>query len=148
MKHEQKSLIVTIWMVKIMIGILFAAPILLPFIVTWYTGMREQLYPFYWPTLILSYCCLIPAGVALFCMDRLLNNIRKTNVFVAENTEHLRKISWCAYAVALLFVAIGLMRPTGLVVAFAGFFIGVVLRVIKNVFAQAVAIREENEFTI
>lgn len=148
MKHEQKSLIATIWIVKAMMVLLPFVAVGLPFIVGWYTGMREELYPFYWPTLILSACCIFPAAVALYSMDRLLVNIRKANVFITENTEYLRKISWCAYVVSVVFLLIGIMRPTGFVVAFAGFFIGLVLRVIKNVFAQAVAIREENEFTI
>ena len=90
----------------------------------------------------------IPAAIALYCMDRLLCNIKKADVFISENTEYLRKISWCAYVASLIFFILGFMRPTGFVIAFAGFFVGLILRVVKNVFAQAVLIREENEFTI
>lgn len=148
MKHEQKSLIVTIWLIKAMGLCLMAAPFVLPFLVGWYSSLREQLHAFYWPTLILAYLCLIPAGIAIVSMDRLMANIRKADVFIPKNTEHLRVLSWCAYAVAVVFFLVGCMRPIALVVAFAACFIGVILRVVKNVFAQAVAIREENEFTI
>lgn len=148
MKHEQKSLIMTIWIVKAMMVLLPFIAVGMPFIVGWYTGMREELYPFYWPTLVLAACCLIPAAIALYCMDRLLCNIKKADVFISENTEYLRKISWCAYVASLIFFILGFMRPIGFVIAFAGFFVGLILRVVKNVFAQAVLIREENEFTI
>mgnify|MGYP000544309220 FL=1 len=69
-------------------------------------------------------------------------------VFVKKNADYLYTISWCAYAVCLLFLVMGFWRPLAFVVSFAAFFIGVVLRVVKNVFRQAIAIREENEYTI
>lgn len=40
------------------------------------------------------------------------------------------------------------MAAFGVALCFAAAFVGLLLRVLKNVFQQAVLIREENEFTI
>ncbi|MCI5924180.1 MAG: DUF2975 domain-containing protein [Oscillospiraceae bacterium] len=148
MQNEKKSIFVSILLVKILFVCLLAAPFLLPFFIGWYVSLSADLQSVYWPAMIIAYLCLVPAGIAIICMDRLLLNIRKKMVFVKKNADYLYTISWCAYAVCLLFLVMGFWRPLAFVVSFAAFFIGVVLRVVKNVFRQAIAIREENEYTI
>lgn len=148
MRGESKSMLVSVLLVKILLVCLLAAPFLLPFMIRWYVSLSPDLQNVYWPAMIIGYLCLIPAGTAIFCMDRLLCNIRKAKVFIKKNTDYLRVISWCAYVVGLLFFIMGFWRPLAFVVCFAAFFIGVVLRVVNNVFRQAILIREENEYTI
>ena len=138
MQNEKKSIFVSILLVKILFVCLLAAPFLLPFFIGWYVSLSADLQDVYWPAMIIAYLCLV----------HLLLNIRKKMVFVKKNADYLYTISWCAYAVCLLFLVMGFWRPLAFVVSFAAFFIGVVLRVVKNVFRQAIAIREENEYTI
>ena len=147
MQNEKKSIFVSILLVKILFVCLLAAPFLLPFFIGWYVSLSADLQDVYWPAMIIAYLCLVPAGIAIICMDHLLLNIRKKMVFVKKNADYLYTISWCAYAVCLLFLVMGFWRPLAFVVSFAAFFIGVVLRVVKNVFRQAIAIREVYEYS-
>ena len=94
------------------------------------------------------YCCAGPAAVLLLSLNRLLAGISLGEVFTAGNIALLRRCSWCCMIVA----AICLLFPAALfyclLVAAAAAFIGLILRVIKNVFQQALALKEENDYTI
>jgi hypothetical protein len=78
----------------------------------------------------------------------LLDKIRKGEVFVAQNTANLRALSWCCFAVSVIFFAFGFVRSVSFLGSFAAMFMGLILRVVKNVFAKAVELREENDGTI
>ena len=79
-----------------------------------------------WLYLAVTYSSAVPAALVLFCLHRLLKNISAEDVFCEENVRHLRTMSFAAAAA----------------------FVGLMLRVVKNVFAQAVAIKNENDYTI
>ncbi|MBE6852175.1 MAG: DUF2975 domain-containing protein [Ruminococcus sp.] len=102
------------------------------------------------PTCIIAYLVMGGLVVLLIFLFRLLNNISRRQVFEKSNTTCLRLISWCCFFVSALLFAWGLL--TFLEVIFlAGFvtgFMGLILRVLKNVFEEAVSIREENDYTI
>jgi hypothetical protein len=100
-------------------------------------------------TLGMYYVCCIPALAALFLLDRLLTNIRQERVFTEENVKALRAISWCCFAEAFILAAAALyFAPILLAVSAAVAFFGLILRVVKNVIAAAVALKAENDFTI
>jgi len=98
------------------------------------------------------YAFCIPAYVALFSLDRLLAAIRNNEVFTLRNIRFLRIISWCCAAVALILVigvfCSGLVALFLIIPAVIAAFFGVILRVVKNLFAAAVALKDENDFTI
>ena len=112
--------------------------------------------------LICSLFAVVPAGyVALICLDKLLINVKKETVFNEKNVQLLRIISWaCFYAglvgalsFVILFIKvrflIDMIFPSiVLVLAVAEMFMGLVVRVVKNVFEAAIEIKEENELTI
>lgn len=124
------------------------------FITTWFTsfrgwsadspGMVRML------TLFCScfYPCTVPAYITLYSLIRLLFNIRNKQVFINQNVAYLRRISWCCYIVAAITLVAGVFYVPFLVVAVAAAFVGLMLRVVKNVMQRAVEIREENELTI
>ena len=60
----------------------------------------------------------------------------------------LRRCSWCCMAVAAICLVFTAALFYFLLVAAAAAFIGLILRVIKNVFQQALALKEENDYTI
>lgn len=82
----------------------------------------------------------------LFSLDRLLANIRKKDVFINRNVKHLRVISWCSFAVSVILFISGVYYLLFLLIAVAAAFFGLILRVVKNVIEQAVAIKNENDF--
>ena len=77
MQNEKKSIFVSILLVKILFVCLLAAPFLLPFFIGWYVSLSADLQDVYWPAMIIAYLCLVPAGIAIICMDHLLLNIRR-----------------------------------------------------------------------
>ncbi|QAT42197.1 DUF2975 domain-containing protein [Aminipila luticellarii] len=100
------------------------------------------------PFMVILYACCIPALAALFNLDRLLRNIKKEEVFTDKNVTCLRRISWCCFGAAVLVVMAGYYYFLFYFVAVVIAFIGLILRVVKNVIEQAVIIKAENDFTI
>lgn len=95
-----------------------------------------------------NYGVAIPVAAALYQMHRLLANISREKVFVADNTRCLRILSWCCLAAGVIFGVSSLYYLPFAVLCVAAIFMALVLRVIKNVFAQAEKIKEENDYTI
>lgn len=98
------------------------------------------------------YSTIVIVVILLITLFRLLNNISKQITFVDQNTKYLRIISWCCFLIAGIYVIYGLIiYPAvyfSLVVGFIAGFMGLILRILKNVFAEAVSIREENDYTV
>lgn len=97
-------------------------------------------------------CCFYPcsvfAYVTLYSLIRLLLNIKKDVIFITPNVRYLRRISWCCIAVAVLTLIAGVFYIPYSFVAVAAGFVGLMLRVVKNVMENAVQLKEENELTI
>ena len=90
----------------------------------------------------------IPAAVLLYCLYQLLRHIELEQVFITTNVEYLRRISWCCFAGSVIcFASIPYYFPWSFV-AVAAAFMGLIVRVIKNVIAQAVELKNESELTI
>lgn len=106
-------------------------------------GIEERIY-----FITSFYCLMIPAAIALGYLYRLLLNIGKEKVFVESNVKCLRKISWACYLAAVICMVSSFYYLPFVIVAAAACFMGLILRVVKNVFAEAVAIKQENDFTI
>ena len=79
---------------------------------------------------------------------KLLFNIKKDKIFIAANTKYLRRISWCCFAVAFITLVGGIFYIPFSCIAIAAAFVGLMLRVVKNVMQNAVEIKTENELTI
>lgn len=116
-------------------------------------GWLEEYYqrPFgHIPTCVLAYAIIGVLCVLLVFLFKLLNNISKKIVFVKENVNMLRLISWCCFIAAAMLFFWGFMCLIE-VILLAGFtigFMGLVLRILKNVFEEAVSIKEESDYTI
>lgn len=94
------------------------------------------------------YSGCIPAAVLLWNLYRLLQRISAEQVFITENVDHLRRISWSCFAGAAICLTAALYYiPWGLV-GVAAAFMGLIVRVVKNVVAQAVSLQDEVDYTI
>lgn len=150
MNGKDKSVILTSGLVKMVYGLVAVCCVAAPFLVKRYddlvvAGGQESVYV---PLLITLYCSVPFAVVALVCLDVLLKNIRREQLFITQNVTMLRVISYCCFAEAFVFMYFVVLKPFSVVVLIASAFMGLILRVVKNVFEQAVKIREENDFTI
>lgn len=98
-------------------------------------------------SLTIYFCGVMIIGITV-SLYRLLTNIKNDRVFVKENTKCLRRISWECMLAGLALVIFGLWRYFFFGFAFAFVFMGLIMRVLKNVFEKAVEIKSENDFTI
>jgi len=150
MKENDRSVVLTSVLVKVVYGLVAACCVAAPFLVKRYDRLMvaDGQESVYLPLLITLYCA-VPFGViALICLDKLLRNIRKEQPFINQNVTLLRMISYCCFGEIVVFAYLTVLKPFVVVVLIACGFMGLILRVVKNVFEQAVRIREENDFTI
>lgn len=80
---------------------------------------------------------------------RLLLRVRAGKVFTAESVSLIRGISWGCYLVGAVFGAVSMyFVMVGLMLAFVAGFLGLCLRVVKNVIEEATEIKAENDMTV
>ena len=96
----------------------------------------------------LAYVYLIPVAVADGFLVKLLLLVKKRQVFTDKAVSCLRTISWCCFIEAGLLLLGVIYYYVVPILAFIVFFLGLVLRVVKNVIEEATALKAENDFTI
>ena len=132
------------WAVLILAG---ATLFLIPVITTWYDAVSGK--PPIMPVLtVCCYLCDALARIALWELKKLLSNISKQELFTEQNTRCVRVISWCCFGVAAVMCGLTFWRLLALLIAVVAAFVGLILRVVKNMLAAATELREENDFTI
>lgn len=94
------------------------------------------------------YVGTVPAALLLITLYRLLRRIEKGEVFVQKNVDGLRFISWCCFAGALVSVVSVLYYVPWIMVTVAAAFMALIVRIVKNVFAKAVALQDDADHTI
>ena len=95
-----------------------------------------------------TYTLCVPATIALAGLWRLLDNISNGDVFIQHNVQIMRMLSWaCIFAGGICLISSAYYLPFLIIAAAAGF-AGLLLRVVKNVFARAVEIKQDNDYTI
>lgn len=98
--------------------------------------------------LITAYAGCVPAAVLLISLLLLLRRIETGRVFVPVNVRSLRVISWCCFFGAALCAVSAVYYYPWAFIAVAAAFIGLIVRVVKNVFARAVALQDEADYTV
>ena len=94
------------------------------------------------------YIGTIPAAYLLISLLRLLQRLEAGQVFIPLNVEALRKISWSCFAgSAISLISVAYYFPWAFV-AVAAAFMGLIVRVVKNVVAQAVNLQDEADYTV
>lgn len=147
MKHYEKSLFVTIAINRICIAVWTACLFLVPQISKWYDTYSNK-KPIFWVLTVLLYMEMIPAAVVLYKLNKLLSNIKTGKIFEHENVGCLRVISYSCFVIAAIAAVMIYWRILAFTLTVSFAFIGLLLRVLKNVFEQAVIIREENDLTV
>ena len=56
--------------------------------------------------------------------------------------------SWCCFGACLVSFASSLYWPPIMLVAIAAGFVGLIVRIVKNVFEQAITMKDELDFTV
>ncbi len=149
MWNPAKSVILSSVCTKLVILLVIGFAFLAPNLVDYYLGNVAIKHPdTAFSFLVTVYACCVPALYALYCLDRLLANIKKKEIFIGKNVKYLRRISWCCFAVSALILVAAFSSFLLFIAAIAASFIGLILRVVKNVIEQAMIIKDENDLTI
>ena len=151
MWNKDKSMLLSCCAIRALYALIAVCCAFAPVMVRYYDDtmqLSHGLPSVFVPLLITLYAVVPPAVAALVCLDRLLHNIKRGEPFTPKNVKLLRAISYCCFAAAAMFVYFAFLKPFAFVIVFASAFFGIILRVVKNCFEQAAAIREENDYTI
>ncbi len=120
-----------------------------PRLVRWMVA-AHALAPASGPVLLgMGYVCAVLALVMLVSLYKFLRRIESGEVFVPANVTALRRISWCCVGAALVCLPAGVCIY--LPFAFLGVaaaFMALIVRVLKNAFAQAVRMKDELDYTV
>ena len=98
--------------------------------------------------LIAAYAMLAVAFAAVGLLLALLRSVLRGEVFSKTALCVLHWLSVCCFAEGALFAYVGIYFQVALCLMIAAFFLGVSLRVVKNVIAEAMRYKEENELTV
>ena len=85
----------------------------------------------------------------LYIINQLLVNISKENVFITEHVNLLRHASLCCLAgSALAFLLAAIWSKLFYSIVFAAIFFALIIRIIQNIFQQAIRMKDELDLTI
>ena len=152
MWNEQNSLSLSKLAVLLFTGAVAVCDVAGWWLVNWflrtsrYAGINDTAH-LVWG-LVTLYVASAAAYVLLYNLYRLLANIEDEQVFVAANVRCLRAASWCCMAVAALCLAGAAFYLPMVMVAAAAAFMGLIVRIIKNVFQRAIGMKAELDLTI
>lgn len=130
---------------------------IMPFIIDTAPIMQEIRAYFSGPLLGISgetvfwiwlYTVLAVADICCALVFALLLHVRKGLVFTRKTVLYIYSVSWGCLVIALACVAVAKLFHMALVIALAAGFLGLCVRVVKNVIEEANAIKDENDLTV
>ena len=95
-----------------------------------------------------GYLIVLSVGVADIMMFFLLFRVLRGLVFTKTSVSLIRGVSWLAIVCGILFALLGRVFFISYVVAVAILFLGLCIRVVKNVVEEATEIKNENDLTV
>lgn len=147
MWNDSKSIVLSRICVISFMVILVATAVFAP----WLTGRLSNLSDVAGARtyfLITVYVGCIPAAALLGHLFFMLRRIEQGTVFVQKNVNSLRRISWYCFIGAAISAVSMIYYTPWVMVAVSAAFIGLIVRVVKNVFARAISLQDDADFTI
>lgn len=149
MWNDKKSLVLSKISVVIFMALMIVCLVFAPRLVTYLIELSSQAAASGKTVFLITiYVGAVPAAGLLVCLYVLLHRIGSGLVFVKENTTCLRLISWCCFVGAVVALASGVYYLPWVAVGVAAAFMGLVVRVVKNVVAKAVSLQDDADYTI
>ena len=146
--NEQKSIILTRVVVAAAIVGSAVMTVCGPWLTRWMVTVHA-LPPASGPMLLgMGYVCAVLALVMLVSLYKFLRRIEAGEVFVPANVTALRRISWCCVGAAVVCLAAAYIYLPFVFLGVAAAFMALIVRVLKNAFAQAVRMKDELDYTI
>lgn len=102
----------------------------------------------YLALVITFYVCAPLAALVLYNIDKLLCRIKKGEVFTDKNTKAFRLLSYLCIAAVPLSVPLCFYFGGAVPIPCAAGFVGLLMRVMRNVFVKGCEIKDENDLTV
>lgn len=145
---KDRSALVSLVTVGVLSIVLLALAISAPMLVSAFIEHFERPESIYLPIVVTFYAILPFAAGVLVCLWKLLGNILAESVFTEQNVRLLRAISFLLFFATIVFAASGYFYMPFYLLAVCAAFMVLIVRVVKNCFAAAVVLKEENDMTI
>lgn len=137
MWNAKKSVLLSLALTYAFMILLVIGMIALPGLVTWYVEIKGRAQSLPTTIMLTCYPCVPFAVVALWSLRCMLRNILNERIFVPDNSKMLHRISWCCFAVMAIMLFSGRFYLPFYVCAIAAAFLGLILRVVKNLFTAS-----------
>lgn len=98
--------------------------------------------------LTLAYLALAIVAFADCLLMSLLFRVNAGKVFTPKSVGYIRGVSWCCFALCFPFLVLGFFFNLAFFLVLVAIFLGLCLRVVKNVIEEATIIKSENDLTV
>ena len=146
--HNKRSVIASFVITELFAVLTVAGAFTLPMLTRIYCDLTDRPERVAVSITVGCYTCLPFVLAALVCLHMLLANINREQTFIVRNVTLLRVMSWLCFVIGLVCLVSGFFYMPFFLVAAAAAFIALIIRVIKNVFASAIKLKDENDMTI
>ncbi len=138
----------TLWCSRIIALAVLVLIFVFPRLLDWYQGFRPLGLHGAAAVFFGFYLCVPVVLYALWCVDRIILNLLKEEIFVFANVRYVRRIRWCCAGVSFICIpAAFFYQPLVFMVVIMAF-LALIVSLVKNILAAAVELREENDLTI
>lgn len=138
----------TLWCNRIIAAAVTVLIFTFPRLLDWYQGLRPLGLHGAAAVYFGFYLCVPVVLYALWCVDRIVTNLLRDQVFVLANVRYVRRIRWCCAGVSLICVPAACFYQPLIFMVVIMAFLALVVSLVKNILAAAVELREENDLTI
>lgn len=145
---KDRSALLTLVALGILGGVLVILAFFAPYLARLFVETFNRPAGILTPILTTFYTILPFAAGVLVCMWKLLTNILADKVFIPLNVRLLRIVGFLLFFATLIFAAAGYFYMPFYLLAVCAAFITLIVRVVKNCFAAAVVLKDENDMTI
>lgn len=147
MKAESKSISLSIVFTTVFALAMAFLTVSIPWLVPFLCKIMEHVGIEKFMTVI-AYLSLPAGWGAVVLLYKILFNVKKKKVFLTENVKYLNILSFLCIYVGLI-CAVAMFKYFGfLFVGISAFFIGLIIRIVRNIIEEAIQIKEENDMTI
>ncbi len=148
MWNKNKSLMLTLIITGVLMFLLTVLVFFMPWILQFYIEVMKRTFAPKTAMLVVFYC-LVPFGYAVLgILMKLLLNLKKENIFIRQNVNLLRFLSWFMSGAAVISVIGGFWYLPFLIVGAVFSFMFMILRVVKSAFAYGSDLKDDNDLTI
>ncbi len=140
MWDNSKSLLLTTWWMRGALVVWCALAVIVP-VLFWQHRIGLDM-------VLLFGVLFVPLLLAFHGLHKMLSNIQHGVIFSAQNTASLRLVSWACFFAAVFLLVAAWRWPLLIVASGVIGFLGLFVRVIKNMLSEAIVLKEENDYTI